>query len=214
QVEDQYPSASMPSKGGASMYEIADKIPPRRQYFREKQREYRRKRIADRDAFKAQCVHLQSVLVRLQTGRSPSTTPREASNGPLSWHSIAIVFKREAHRVLTDRQSLVTQTQELQSLTKAMQRFVVTNIQPPMSRSNAWQNATLAADPSARNLGKEWLTQQMYHNMHEPFALLPAVSYDDEFFDIDVQMTDDGEPIMDMERVQFTCQARCKCSDA
>ncbi|RQM29202.1 hypothetical protein B5M09_005071 [Aphanomyces astaci] len=194
----------MSSNGGAAMYEVADKIPPRRQYFREKQREYRRKRIADGDAFKAQCVHLQSILARLQTGRPSSMVPRDASDGPLSWHSIAIVFKSEAHRVLKDHQSLITQTQEYQSLTQAMQRFVMMNISPPMSRSNAWQNATLAADPSARNLGKEWLTQQMYHNIHEPFALLPAVSYDDEFFDIDVQMTDDGDPFMRMERVQFT----------
>ncbi|ETV87063.1 hypothetical protein H257_02069 [Aphanomyces astaci] len=204
QVEDQYPSASMSSKGGASMYENADKIPPRRQYFREKQREYRRKMIADGAALKAQCVHLQSILVRLQTAKPPSMVPREASDGPLSWHSIAMVFKREAHRVLTDRQSLITQTQELQSLTKAMQRFVVTNIQPPMSRSNAWQNATLAADPTARNLGKEWLTQHMYHNIHEPLAFLPAVSYGDEYFDVDAQMSNDDNPFACIERAQFT----------
>ncbi|ETV78923.1 hypothetical protein H257_07713 [Aphanomyces astaci] len=76
--------------------------------------------------------------------------------------------------------------------------------EPPMPRSNAWRNATLAANPTARNLGKEWLTQQMYHNMHEPLALLPAVSCDDDFFDIDVQTSNDGDPFTRSERAQFT----------
>ncbi|RHY11061.1 hypothetical protein DYB25_011410 [Aphanomyces astaci] len=73
-----------------------------------------------------------------------------------------------------------------------------------MSRRNKWHSATLTADPSARNVGKEWLTQQMNHNMHDPIALLPAVSYDEEFVHIDVQMSDDGEPFMCMERMQYS----------
>ncbi|RHY94488.1 hypothetical protein DYB37_002764 [Aphanomyces astaci] len=192
----------MSSNRGASTYEIADKIPPRRQYFREKQREYRRKMIADGATAKAQCVHLQSILVRLQTARPPSMAPREASDGPLSWHSIAKVFKSEAHQVLTDRQSLITQTQEFESLRQAMQHFVMMNIQPPMSRSNTWQNATLLADPSARILGKEWLTKQMYHNILEAFSLFPVVSYDDELVQFDLE-EDDGVFTW-KEQIQFT----------
>ncbi|RHY48172.1 hypothetical protein DYB30_007929 [Aphanomyces astaci] len=197
-IEHQYTSAelkaSMSSNGGASTYEVDDKTLSRRRYFREKQREYRRKIYADGATIKAQCVYLQSILVGLQTARPLSVTPREASDGPLSWHSIAKVFKSEAHRVLTDRQSLVTQTQEFESLMKAMQRFVMLNI----------PNATLAANPTARNLGKEWLTQQMYHNMHEQLALLPALSCDDDFFDIDVQMSNDGNPFTRIVKAQFT----------
>ncbi|RLO13090.1 hypothetical protein DYB28_006867 [Aphanomyces astaci] len=195
----------MSSNSAASTYEIADKIPPRRQYFREKRREYHRRMIADETTIKAQCAHLQSILVRLKTGRTSSKVLREASDGPLSWHSIAIVFKREVHQVLRDRQSLVTQTQELESLTKAMQRFVVTNIPPTMSRSNAWHSATLVADPRARNLGKKWLTQQMYHNMHEPFALFPVVGYDEDFYQFDFQASDElNDPFTWIERIQFT----------
>ncbi|RLO06592.1 hypothetical protein DYB28_001876 [Aphanomyces astaci] len=196
----------MSSNGGASTYEVADKTLARRRYFREKQRAHRRKLNSDGAIVKAQIEHLQPILDGLQASiPPPSMAPREASDGPLSWHSIAIVFKREAHRVLTDHQSLVTQTQEYQSLTKAMQRFVMMNIPSPMSRSNdAWHSATLAADPSARNLGKEWLTQHMYHNIHEPFTLLPAASYDDDFFKFDIQASDDGDPITGMDRMQFS----------
>ncbi|RQM28929.1 hypothetical protein B5M09_007331 [Aphanomyces astaci] len=195
----------MSPKRGASTCEIAERFPPRRQYFREKQREYRRKMIADGATFKAQCVHLQSVLVRLQTARPQSTTPREASDGPLSWHSIAKVFKGEAHRVLTDRQSLVAQIQELQSLTKFMQRFVMINIPVRLHISIDADALYRFADPSARNLAKEWLTQQMYHNMHEAFALLPAVSYDDDFFQFDIQAShENDDPFTLTEQLQFT----------
>ncbi|RHZ22203.1 hypothetical protein DYB37_013176 [Aphanomyces astaci] len=195
----------MSSTRAASTYEVADKTPPRRQYFREKHREYHRKMIADEATIKAQCAHLQSILVRLKTGRTSSKVLREASDGPLSWHSIAIVFKREVHQVLRDHQSLVTQTQELESLTKAMQRFVLTNIPPTMSRSNAWHSATLVADPRARNLGKKWLTQQMYHNMHEPFALFPVVGDDEDFYQFDFQASDElNDPFTWIERIQFT----------
>ncbi|RQM21500.1 hypothetical protein B5M09_008248 [Aphanomyces astaci] len=204
--------SSMPSNTGAThahtdaILMIVDKTLARRRYFREKQREHRRKVYADEAFVKAQYEHLQSVLDGLQAGRPSSVAPREASDGPLSWHSVATVFKREAHRVLKDRQSLVTQTQAYQSLMHAMQRFVMLNIPPPMSRSNdAWHSATLVADPRARNLGKEWLTQQMYHNIHEPFALLPAVRNEDEFVQYDFQASDEHDDSFTwMQRVQFT----------
>ncbi|RHY59840.1 hypothetical protein DYB38_002064 [Aphanomyces astaci] len=136
----------MPSNTGAThahtdaMLMIVDKTFARRRYFREKQREHRRKVYADEAAVKAQYEHLQSVLDNLQAGRPSSVAPREASDGPLSWYSVATVFKREAHRVLKDRQSLVTQTQEYQSLIQAMQRFAVMNIPEPLALLPAVKN--------------------------------------------------------------------------
>ncbi|RHZ08080.1 hypothetical protein DYB31_011970 [Aphanomyces astaci] len=62
-----------------------------------------------------------------------------------------------------------------------------------MSRSNAWHSATLVADPRARNLAKEWLTQQMYHSMREPLALLPGLRSDEEFFQFDLEASDEDE---------------------
>ncbi|RHY69839.1 hypothetical protein DYB34_011803, partial [Aphanomyces astaci] len=60
-------------------------------------------------------------------------------------------------------------------------------------------SATLVADPSARNLGKEWLTQQMYHNMHEPLALLPAVKNEDEFVQFEFQASDERDDLFTTE---------------
>ncbi|RHZ03873.1 hypothetical protein DYB26_007185 [Aphanomyces astaci] len=96
----------------------------------------RRKLNADVEAITEEFVHLQSVLDGLQAIRPPSVAPHEASDGPLSWHSIAAVFKRASHRVLTDRQSLTAQTQQYQSLMHAMQRFVVMNVPMVEERTN------------------------------------------------------------------------------
>ncbi|ETV78798.1 hypothetical protein H257_07628 [Aphanomyces astaci] len=192
----------MPSDAGATTRALSDKTLARRRYFREKQREYRRKLNIDGAVIEAEVVHLQSVRDGLQAMSLPSV--REASDGPLSWCSIAMVFKTEARRVLTDRQSLVTQTEQYRTLMTSMQRFVMMNIPPPISRRNAWHNATLVAEPSARSLGKEWLTQQMYHNMHEAFALFPAVGNAEEFCQYDVQPSEDGGPIVSTETVQCT----------
>ncbi|RHY10403.1 hypothetical protein DYB36_012624 [Aphanomyces astaci] len=149
----------------------------------------------------AEVVHLQSILDGFQAKSLPSV--REASDSMLSWHSIAMVFKSEAHRVLTDRESLVTQTKEFRALIASMQRFVMMNIPLPVSRSNTWPSATLVADPRTRYLGKEWLTQQMYHTMHDAIALLPAVRLDEEFFEFDFQSPDQhDDPFTFMERLQ------------
>ncbi|ETV65438.1 hypothetical protein, variant 2 [Aphanomyces astaci] len=173
----------------------------RRRYFREKQRNYRRKVNVDVAIVEAELAHLQSIRDILQASMPPSIAPREASDGLLSWYSIATVLKREVRRVLMDRQPLIRQTQRYQYLTKAMQRFVMMSIPSPMSRSNTWQNATLAAEPSARYLGKEWLMQQMYHNTRQALALLPAMTCDDEFFQFDLQVSDQHDDLF-MERIQ------------
>ncbi|RHY29349.1 hypothetical protein DYB32_005216 [Aphanomyces invadans] len=115
------------SNAVVEMLAIVDKRLARRRYFRDKQREHRRKVNADVEAAEAELHHVQWVLERLQRAR-PGVPPKEPSDGPLSWHSIAAVFQREAHRVLTDHQSLATQTQQYKSLATLMQRFVNVNI--------------------------------------------------------------------------------------
>ncbi|RHY39680.1 hypothetical protein DYB38_012343 [Aphanomyces astaci] len=111
---------------GTTTQTLSDKTLARRRYFREKQREYRRKLNANGAAMQAEVVHLQLILDGFQVKSLPSV--REASDSMLSWHSIAMVFKSEAHRVLTDRESLVTQTKEFRALIASMQRFVMMNI--------------------------------------------------------------------------------------
>ncbi|RHZ02941.1 hypothetical protein DYB31_013632 [Aphanomyces astaci] len=181
---------------GTTTQTLSDETLARRRYFREKQREYRRKLNADGAAMEAELVHLQSSLDSLQAKSLPSV--REASDGPLSWRSIAMVFKSEAHRVLTDRESLITQTKGFRALIASMQRFVMMNIPVRVHLASLYES-----DPRTRNLGKEWLTQQLYHNMHDAFALLPAVRLDEEFFEFDFLSPDQhDDPFTVLERLQ------------
>ncbi|RQM25107.1 hypothetical protein B5M09_010449 [Aphanomyces astaci] len=57
----------------------------RRRYFREKQRNYRRKVNVDVAIVEAELAHLQSIRDILQASMPPSIAPREASDGLLSW---------------------------------------------------------------------------------------------------------------------------------
>ncbi|RHZ27907.1 hypothetical protein DYB26_004362 [Aphanomyces astaci] len=111
----------------------------RRRYFREKQRNHRRKVNSDVAIVEAELAYLQSIWDILQASMPPSMAPREASDGPLS---------------------------------------------------------------CARYLGKEWLTQQMYHNTRQALALLPAMTCDDEFFQFDLQASDQHDDLF-MERIQM-----------
>ncbi|RHY84736.1 hypothetical protein DYB35_014126 [Aphanomyces astaci] len=128
---------------GTTTQTLSDKTLARRRYFREKQREYRRKLNANGAAMQAEVVHLQSILDGFQAKSLPSV--REASDSMLSWHSIAMVFKSEAHRVLTDRESLVTQTKEFRALIASMQRFVMMNI-PSKMRDQLFEDHHKARD--------------------------------------------------------------------
>ncbi|RHZ33227.1 hypothetical protein DYB37_013653, partial [Aphanomyces astaci] len=113
----------------------------RRRYFREKQRNHRRKVNADVAIVEAELAHLQSIWDILQASMPPSMAPREASDGPLS---------------------------------------------------------------CARYLGKEWLTQQMYHNTRQALALLPAMTCDDEFSQFDLLASDDHDDMFaSMMRIQI-----------
>ncbi|RHY80118.1 hypothetical protein DYB26_010650 [Aphanomyces astaci] len=140
----------MSSDVGATTRTLSYETVARRRYFREKQREYRRKLIADGAAIEAEVFHLQSILDGLQAKSLPSV--REARDSKLSWRSIAMVFKSEAHRVLTDRESLITQTKGFRALIASMQRFVMMNI--PVTEevvANTRQFCTTTADGAFMN---------------------------------------------------------------
>ncbi|RHY86100.1 hypothetical protein DYB35_010907 [Aphanomyces astaci] len=134
----------MSSDVGSTTRTLSDETLSRRRYFREKQREYRRKLIADGAAIEAEVFHLQSILDGLQAKSLPSV--REARDSKLSWRSIAMVFKSEAHRVLTDRESLVTKMQVLESLKRAMQNFVTMNIAASKMRDQLFEDHHKARD--------------------------------------------------------------------
>ncbi|RLO09535.1 hypothetical protein DYB28_005901 [Aphanomyces astaci] len=143
-------------------------------YFREKQREYRRKLIADGATIEAEVFHLQSILDGLQAKSLPSVR-----DSKLSWRSIAMVFKSEAHRVLTDRESLVTKMQVLESLKRAMQNFVMMNIAASKMRDQLFEDHHKARDTD-RQSSTFHLTFSTVSHMSRSFRAYDGVVSSDE----------------------------------
>ncbi|KAF0714558.1 hypothetical protein As57867_003804, partial [Aphanomyces stellatus] len=118
------------------------------------------------------------------------------SDGALSWHLVAGVFRANSWRSMANRRTLLEQTLANDVLTRNMRRFVSLNLQalPTRPRCIMWQPATLLAQPEARKLGKEWLTQRMYHHTDEALhRSFPAdVSIDQEYAHYDTTVSDDG----------------------
>ncbi|RLO08669.1 hypothetical protein DYB28_009753 [Aphanomyces astaci] len=163
----------MSSDAGPTTQTLSDKTLARRRYFREKQREYRRKMNAEGAAMEAEVVHLQSILDGLQAKSLPSV--REARDSILSWHSIAMVFKSEAHRVLTDRESLGTQAQEYRTLIASMQRFVMMNIPVRVLLPSSYDCAT-----EVRQVSPTHIVMRTVSQLTRPFRAYDGFVSSDE----------------------------------
>ncbi|KAF0730273.1 hypothetical protein Ae201684_012274 [Aphanomyces euteiches] len=133
----------------------------RRLYFRDKQREHRNRLRHDIVAAKAEFEDLTALATPLKAKHRPLVD----ADGILSWCVVAGVFREELYSSTSEHQSLLKETRARETLLKAMQRFVSLNLHlEPEGPVRHWHPATLLEHPQARKLGKEWLTQQLYHN--------------------------------------------------
>ncbi|CAK4748572.1 unnamed protein product [Aphanomyces euteiches] len=74
-----------------------------------------------------------------------------------------------------------------------MKHFVSLNLQNvPEQPLQRWHTATLLGHPQARKLCKEWLTQQLYHNINNCFEVFSCTRMNEEFYGIDVDVFDEG----------------------
>ncbi|KAF0685804.1 hypothetical protein As57867_022256, partial [Aphanomyces stellatus] len=178
------------------MLEIVDKVLQRRQYYRDKQRAHRRKLAQESADEDDEIARLRATIADLQQQLPISALSATGSDGALSWHLVAGVFRANSWRSMANRRTLLEQTLANDVLTRNMRRFVSLNLQalPTRPRCIMWQPATLLAQPEARKLGKEWLTQRMYHHTDEALhRSFPAdVSIDQEYAHYDTTVSDDG----------------------
>ncbi|KAF0697899.1 Aste57867_11431 [Aphanomyces stellatus] len=183
----------MGADDGSVMLAIVDKVLQRRQYFREKQRMHRLKVAKESAAEEDEIAVLRAVVGELEA-QIPEVVGAVGSDGALSWSLVASVFRTNSRRSLASRHALAEQTSANDSLTKNMQRFVSLNLHTPaIQGANAtWQPATLLAEPDARKLGKEWLTQRMYHHTDACLRNFPDVPKDQQFAHIDADVSSDG----------------------
>ncbi|KAF0685805.1 Aste57867_22327 [Aphanomyces stellatus] len=159
------------------MLEVIDKVLLRRRYNREKQRAHRRK-LADACTADAHEIHqLRATVAALELQLPLAATDQVDSDGALSWRLVVDVFRATSSRSLATQRVLLQDAHLQGTLAARMHRFVTLNLHSASilrrSQSKAWQPATLLAEPQARKLGKEWLTQRMYHHTDAALRCFP-----------------------------------------
>ncbi|KAF0700837.1 Aste57867_8636 [Aphanomyces stellatus] len=116
----------------------------------------------------------------------------------LPWKEIAGVLKEERHLATSQWKALKTQVTEYESLALEMRKWVIANcaIETPLnSRTSTWRECSLLANPRSRQLGKEWILKQMYHNADRVFMEhgFPAIDSPNELDgEFSMEFTDAG----------------------
>ncbi|KAH9130298.1 hypothetical protein LEN26_008658 [Aphanomyces euteiches] len=176
----------------------------RREYFREKQREHRRKERTEFEVLQRELNELQQRAQELQpTTRS---TPPVSSDLTLSWQLIAATFRDESKRALDDKKSLELEAQDYHEQIASLQRIAESyeSLPTAVSWSKVFRRTILPSEPRARRLAKEWLTLHMYRNTDAILGHLPTVdpavttfaNFDIEFADPCVNVMEHSQELL------------------
>ncbi|RHZ11591.1 hypothetical protein DYB37_009391 [Aphanomyces astaci] len=153
----------------------------RRPYIRSKMREYREKEKLELAYLRAHAQALDAEL-RHFTKQHQSTRSKHQPSvlSPLSWQHVKDALHGARNAIEADRESLTNQVEDAQEVVREMTTWVAMHRRIP-PRPNAatltWQDVTLLANPTSRQLGKLWIAQQMYFNATNTFKQygFPAV---------------------------------------
>ncbi|KAF0719239.1 hypothetical protein As57867_001161, partial [Aphanomyces stellatus] len=112
----------------------------------------------------------------------------------LSWKDIALGLQDDANLSKSQSKALRRQVRDQAGLLRDMQRWVEFTImtQAPNARTSTWRDVTLLANPASRQLGKEWITKQMYHNTDRMFHQHGFGHPDHVYFTHEILFTDAG----------------------
>ncbi|KAF0692640.1 Aste57867_16297 [Aphanomyces stellatus] len=182
----------------ASKTASVDKALRKRLYFREKKR-MQRKEIRDEAAYlKNRVTELEAMLQDSTTSASTEATKEQAASSRredksmLTWREIAQVFRDEFNQTISENQALVLKAQAYRTLLSDMRQWVEVNLtheQRTLGNDTSmvtWRNTTLFAAPDSRAMGKEWITQHMYHNTTAMFQRHGFPALDQNLYSIDV----------------------------
>ncbi|KAF0700734.1 Aste57867_8789 [Aphanomyces stellatus] len=142
---------------------------------REKHQAQRKRKQVEVETLKRTMHQLASVLARTKETRDTQRRTHalaKAKRGALSWEDVAQVFQDARVACTDENAALQTKVREGKALIRAIEAWIahdtsLTNSPNAMVRT--WRHVSLYADPTLRTLGKEWITQQMYHNAARMF---------------------------------------------
>ncbi|RQM23382.1 hypothetical protein B5M09_003137 [Aphanomyces astaci] len=137
----------------------------KRVYFRERKRILRIKQIADRQDLEGTIMELTERLQMLQLrSRALRTPPTPLSY--LQWKDVAAAIQEGRNESIADHRKLNQLVFVSKSTIESMKRWVESSFAPVAVHPHreSWRHSTLLAPAETRNLGKEWIVLQLYHN--------------------------------------------------
>ncbi|KAF0708065.1 hypothetical protein AaE_013365 [Aphanomyces astaci] len=140
-------------------------------------------------------------LLREQVTALEAEYARRSFPTMMPWHEVADTLQTERSKSETEAHQLRRKLRSVEALSRVMQQWVVAHLatipRSPDAAVQTWRNVTLLKDPTSRQLGKDWILQQMYHNTDRMFAShgFPAIASMQAMYEMDVQAshTNDAE---------------------
>ncbi|RHY03143.1 hypothetical protein DYB25_011212 [Aphanomyces astaci] len=177
----------MPPKKDDGLAKMQRKI-RKRGYMRTFMQVYRNRERCEVERLKAQVEELEldlaKRLVERKAARSEKTTKSSPLESELPWKEVAKAMYEMSQEVATTRRMLQHDAAEAEVVGLDLQGWA-----PLSSRCQTWRDVTLLSHPRSRQLGKQWITQHMYHNANRIFQQqeCPPAYYNiiDNSWDID-----------------------------
>ncbi|ETV63531.1 hypothetical protein H257_19543, partial [Aphanomyces astaci] len=174
----------MGDDGGGSHSGQVDSKLRRRAYMRNMMKIYR-------DEFKLEMAYLCEREKQLEENlRGILHERRQASMGSVTAPS-GQQKTTEYHRILRDMEAWVAHHQSIPSSLNAC--------------VSTWRDMTLLEHPPSRDLGKAWITRQMYHNSNRMFHQyqFPSTTSSHDLYDVEVVTCPDTGALEYVHRRQF-----------
>ncbi|KAG9399569.1 hypothetical protein AC1031_011960 [Aphanomyces cochlioides] len=163
----------------------------RRGYIRKMMQQYRQKEKLELVFLRSQAAQLETEVAQLLQSSFPKRDPVDK----LPWKEVAAALLPEKRLALSQQRALTEQVEGMQALVEDMALWVSANTSIPISPTHqrlGWRNMTLLANPASRAMGKEWITQQLFHNSTSMFQYYGFPTLDAPGFETtDVRFYDD-----------------------
>ncbi|RHZ09041.1 hypothetical protein DYB26_002756 [Aphanomyces astaci] len=154
-------------------------------------REQKKKEMSGLEGTIRQLEHIRFVLhksVPTRLARSLLLLP---------WHEVARSLADLRMLSESQNQALKAQLVEHEALVREMYHWTTTyHIKPFLDHNRAsWRHASLLNDPATRKLGKEWITEHMFHNtdaIFHQYGFPPRDSFEHLLHDFNFTFDDNG----------------------
>ncbi|ETV64484.1 hypothetical protein H257_18638, partial [Aphanomyces astaci] len=115
----------------------------------------------------------------------------------LLWHEVARSLADLRMLSESQNQALKAQLVEHEALVREMYHWTATyHIKPSLDHNRtSWRHASLLNDPATRKLGKEWITEHMFHNtdaIFHQYGFPPRESFEHLLHDFNFTFDDNG----------------------